>query len=181
MSDFQYSKYPAVAARQASERADVDALLALLNSTDRSARISAVVHLGEVSTPSAVAALVQCLQAKDEMLRKGALVSLASIGDVSVASDVYDLATQDSSVGVRVTAMSTLASLGDPRATPLIAAMLHEADPSARWYRKWATMKLVELGEKSAIPDLERARSQTGPRPIVRWRLNRAIRTLKRR
>jgi HEAT repeat protein len=173
-----YSKHRSIRARQARERGDVETLLSLLGSTDRLDRISAVANLGQTKDPRAVAALHRCLQAKDENLRIGALKALEDIGDRSAVAHVFEAASADTSFGVRVTAMSTLGAFGDPRAVGLIGEALRRSDNRwPRWYRKWAAKKLVELGDVTAVADLEEAAKRGDL--LGRWRLRRAARALK--
>jgi hypothetical protein len=89
------------------------------------------------------------------------------------------VAIADTSCGVRLTAMSTLGTLGDPRAVGLIGATLCSGDnPWPRWHRKWAAKKLVELGDVAAVSDLEDAATRGDL--LGRWRLRRASRALKK-
>jgi HEAT repeat protein len=174
------SRYRSSKARQARERGDVETLLVMLTGADRGEQLAAVANLGDSNDERVVGALVRCLRTRDERLRIGALNALASLGETAAVPQIFEIATEDDSFGVRVTAMGALGTLGDPRATELIASTLHRADNQwPRWYRKWASKKLVELDAKSSVPDLERARRGAGP--LDRWRLNRAIRTLKSR
>jgi HEAT repeat protein len=167
-------------ASDARKRGDVDALLQLLSGTDQGGRQSAVYNLGEMRAARAVTPLVRCLQANDVILRVGALKALAKIGDRSVAADVFDVATNTSQTfGVRMEAASALASLGDPRGAQLIRSMLWATDnPYGVRYRRWAAKRLAELLAIDAIPDLEEAKVGAGL--IGRWRLRRAIKTLRR-
>jgi HEAT repeat protein len=172
------SKHASLRAAAARERGDVDALIAMLESTDPTSRRSAVANLADPRFGSAVDPLTRMLQAKDEHVRIGALKALAEIGDKSVTSAVHELAVSDPSFGVRMTAMSTLGSLGDRRAVTLIGSAIGQPDVTwPRWYRSWAAKRLTELGGTEAFADLEAARRGAGP--IGRWRLRRAIRALK--
>jgi HEAT repeat protein len=178
--DPEYSEFRSTKAREARERGDVETLLHMLNGADRAEQLAAVANLGESTDSRVVKALMRCLRTRDERLRIGALNALGSIGETNAAPEIFDLATQDDSFGVRVTAMDALGSIGDPRAADLIAATLFQPDvPWPRWYRKWAARKLVELNARSAVADLRRARRGAGL--VGRWRLNRAIRALTSR
>jgi HEAT repeat protein len=170
----------ATLAREAAERGDVETLLDLLSSTDRWDRMAAVAHLGQTPDSRVIAALVRGLSSKDEPILIGALKALARIGDNSVTADVYEIATRaDIGYPVLATALSTLGALGDPRAGALITVAMARTDlPRARWRAKWAAKELVALNATRAIEDLERARSWKDP--ITRWRLDRAIKALKR-
>ena len=133
------SKHASPRAAAARERGDVEALIAMLGSTDPTSRRSAVANLADPRFGSAVDPLARMLQAKDEHVRIGVLKTLVEIGDKSVTSAVYEMAVGDASFGVRVTAMSTLGSLGDRRAIALIGTTLRQPDlPWPRWYRSWA-------------------------------------------
>jgi len=171
------SSFPSTRARLARERGDIETLLNLLDSSVPSDRLAAVANLGHTNDPRAIAALKRSVRSREERLRIGALNALGSIGDPRVAPAIYDAATEDESFGVRVTAIGALCSIRDPRAAELVVSGLKSSDnPWPRWYRKWATEKLVELNAKDAIGDLKQAKRGVGL--IGRWRLSRAIRAL---
>ena len=173
-----YSKHASLRAREARERGDLDTLLELLSSSDRLERIYAVANLGDADDPRVRAALVRCLQSSDDQLRIGALKAFANLGAQDAVEDVFDLAVGDTSAEVRVTAIQTLVTLRDRRATEPILTMLRRDDlPWPRWYGKWASKALVELDAVDAIPALEAMRV-TGL--VTRLRLRRTIRLLKR-
>jgi HEAT repeat protein len=172
-------KHIRVFANDARERGDVDSLLALLTSTDVAARETAIYNLGKLGDSTASEPLKRFLNSNDQGVRILVLRALARIGDRSVIPDVYESAVEDASFLVRVTAMKTLATLGDRRAVELLGSALNEEGvPDPRWFRNWASKVLIELGGVGAIPNLEAALRDAGP--IGRLRLKRAIRTLKR-
>jgi HEAT repeat protein len=167
------------AAREARDRGDVEALIAMLGETDRTRRLAAVANLGDPQFLRASLPLLRCLQAADENLRIGALRALAEIGDSSTAGEIAGAAAEDDSLAVRVAAMEALATMRDQRAVLLIQSALSQPQPKWRqWFRRWAAKKLVELDATEAIPDLEAARR--GASPITRWRLRVAVRQLQR-
>jgi HEAT repeat protein len=159
------------------EEADIDPLLIRLADTDRRTRIVALYDLGETRSVRAVLPLIRCLQASDEIMQCGALKALAKFGDTSVVPEVFEVATGGETVGVRATAIETLAALGDRRAVGLLGALMREAS-SPHSYRKWATKLLVELDGTEAIPDLRASIEPAGA--LERWRLRRAIAALRR-
>jgi HEAT repeat protein len=158
---------------------DVETLLDLLGSTKRLERVYAVANLGETDDPRVRVALLRCLSASDDNLRVGALKALTKLAVVDAVPDMYEVATTDESDGVRVTAIQGLIALDDPRGVGLAVEMLGRSDlPWPRWYGRWATKKVVELGAVEAVPGLERAARVQGP--ITRLRIRRAIRALRR-
>ncbi|MDP9284382.1 MAG: HEAT repeat domain-containing protein, partial [Actinomycetota bacterium] len=96
------------------------------------------------------------LQASDVLMRVGSIKSLAKIGDPIAAPDLYDVATGTDAFGVRMEAAFALGQLGDPRGAKLICSMLwEEHNPYGRWYRRWASRRLVDLRAVDAIPQLD--------------------------
>ena len=160
-----------------SDETDVDALVIRLADTDRVTRLVALYDLGETRSVRAVRPLIRCLNASDEIIQSGALKALAKIGDTSVVPDVFEIATGEAPVGVRATAIETLAALGDTRAAGLLGRLVREEASSTSFNTKWATNLLVELGGTDAIPDLEASVKSAGA--LRRWRLRRAIAALR--
>jgi hypothetical protein len=167
--------HPRLLARDARKRGDLEALLDLLAGTDKGGRQSAVYELGELRDARAVAPLIRCLQANDQLMRIGAIKGLAKVGDPIAVPDLYDVAAGNDSVGVRMEAAFALGVLSDARGAELI---WEENNPYGRRYRRWAARRLMELRAVDAVPELEKAKHGAGL--IGRWYLGRATRTLKR-
>jgi HEAT repeat protein len=168
-----------VAVHAARDAGDIDSLLGMLTGTSLMGRRSAALALGDLGSRRAVAPLIRCLAAKDELLRNAALKALASIGDRTAVDAVFEVAVADDSFGVRTSAAQTLARLEDPRAVEILGSMLLEASgPYARSYPRWAAKLLVEIGDPRAIPKLDEAARGAGP--LTKLRLRRAIRRLGR-
>jgi HEAT repeat protein len=163
----------------ASEQHDVDALLALLSSTDRMTRISAAHGLGDLGSAAAVEPLCRCLQAADDLLRNSVLKALAKIGDARCVPFVYEVATTDESFGTRTTAAETLLRLGDERSVGVLSdLLLSPENPWPQSTRKWFAKLAVECQLTEAVGLLQALRKAA--RPPAWWRLTRAIRTLGR-
>jgi HEAT repeat protein len=166
------------AAREAKAQGDVEALLTMLADTDRVVRLAAVANLGDPQFKEAIPSLLRCLASADDNLRAGALNALADIGDRQSVGQMLDVAATDSAFGVRLTAMSALAKLGDHRVVPMIRETLKTPEKWPHWTRRWAAERLVALRAVEAIPDLQAARRRAGL--FGRLRIRRAIRELDR-
>jgi HEAT repeat protein len=173
-----YSKHSSLAAREARARGDIATLLTLLVSPERGARISAVLQLGELGGAEARDALLKCLNAGDDKLRNGALVSLRKIGDPSTAQKVLEIAESDPSPGTRLRAIEALMDFRDPKSVDLLVAMLEHPGGWEPWYRRWAVKQLSRVRAVQAIPALERAGRSAGW--LDRMRIRRLIRHLRR-
>lgn len=177
MSD---GSWDSASVREARERGDVEYLIAALSDTDTWVRGSAARSLGVLGHPAAVAPLIRLLRASDDGLRVNALRALRRIGDARAAPAVYEVAASSSTpLGVRFSAMLTLAGLGDRRAVGLLVSVLTEPNldgqlaipasatlprTSVKVVKKKAARELVALGATEAIPALADAL------PRLSWR-----------
>jgi HEAT repeat protein len=167
-------------ARAARARRDVDALLELLSSTERTDRISAIANLGGIVDPRVLAALRRCLQAEDQHLRIGALNAFAESGVRDAIPEIAACARDDPSLGARVVAVQALPRLGDDpvRIAALIVENLRRDDLEwPRWYRRWAAKHLARYATVETIPHLELALPLLGV--TGRARIRRTIRSLR--
>jgi HEAT repeat protein len=119
------SERSTVDVRGARQRGDVAYLVAALSGSDSLTRGAAARSLGHTK---AVKPLIRSLRSSDDGLRVNALRALRRIGDESAIPAVHKLATGDGALGVRVSAMLTLGSLGDRRAIELLASLLVDPD-----------------------------------------------------
>ena len=138
-------------------------VVALL-STDKSAfvRKMAAYALGILKTPSALAALKVALQDKDSEVRGAAAVSLGKYRDPSTMTPLI-ASLKDRSSFVREQASRALGLIGES-ARPAVPALigLLEGDDDPAVHREAATA-LGSIGDRSAIPALERASQLPDP------------------
>jgi HEAT repeat protein len=185
------SEHPSVRLRQARRAGDVEYIVEVLRtSTDVSDRRTAARFLGLIGDMQAVRPLIRALDASDVLLQNLAVKALGRIGDPSAIPALFQVATSADSPGVRFTAASVLADLGDSRGSDLILQLLlcdatarstqqRDALPktSVRHWRRWAGERLVQLRATDAIPKLEAVAATAGFRE--RRRLTRLIRRLR--
>lgn len=141
-------------ARLGDERA-LPALLAVLKDPNPPLRAEAGLALGTLNIQQAVQPLIVALQEDEDVkVRTAAAYGLGLLGDNhAVEPLVNKLADQNEDPQVRGQAAEALSDIRDNRAvTPLIAAL---RDTSVE-VRFWAVFALGQLGDRQALPELER-------------------------
>jgi HEAT repeat protein len=186
---------PAQITYRAAQRGDVAFLIGALAHPEL--RLSSAHHLGDLRARSAVPWLVRNLRVKNDLHRNAAVKALGKIGDLSAAPALHETAETDEAAGVRVTAIDSLAMLGDPRGMKLLAALAIDPEPllasasrnfdqpfsrslrasTLRHTRKWAAKRLRQIGTVDAIPTLTESVDAVPLRHRIR--LGRTIRVLQ--
>jgi HEAT repeat protein len=163
---------------------------ALSRAEDVRVRRSALHYLAtRQSDQRAYALLVGLLDDPDPFLRSGAVKALARLADPAAVASLSRIAAADKELGIRLQAMTGLATLGDRRAIPLFLGVLFDDEwgrPMARqtWRlsrrleRAWASKQLRKFDGTEALPELK-ARAQSAGF-LERLRLRTLIRALGR-
>jgi HEAT repeat protein len=181
--------------RRAKAAGDVEYLVqAVRSSGDLYARRSAARALGRLGDERAVKPLLRTLGASDVVLKNLAINALVRLGDPASLPALYDLAVEDRSPGVRVTAIAALADLGDRRGGDLLVQLLldpaggrRDTDAVEPWglasrrrTRRWAAGKLTEVRAIHVVPQLRAAAANHELGWARRLALRRLLRKLRR-
>jgi HEAT repeat protein len=132
--------------------------------TDKSSfvRKMAAYALGRLRTPSSLAALTLALGDKDGEVRGAAVVAISDYRDPSTITALIN-AFQDTSSFVREKAAHALGLLGSAAkpAVPALIRLLGSTESSS--VQLEAAIALGEIGDRSALPALERAKTLPDP------------------
>jgi HEAT repeat protein len=178
-------------AREASERGDLEALVACIDDGDSAVRGIAVRSLGLLGDSRGVPVLVRTLNSADEGLRVVAVKALGRIGHEDGVPALRRVVRESDDFGLRTEAMIALVRSGDRTAVAPIAGLLTRPDlehelrnepvfphASIRSTKRWARRVLRQEQAVEAVELLEgKLSSQKG---LDRWRMRRLIRQLKR-
>ncbi len=130
---------------------------------DGASGAEATTALGKIASPAGVAALQQALGAPQQEVRAAAAAALREVrwgSTAPAAAPLLPLLT-DASEKVRGQAVYTLGEFRDHAATaPLSAVLTSDASPQVRKHAAWA---LGQIGDPSALPALEKAKSDADP------------------
>ena len=140
----------------ASGQEAIPALIRVLDSSDSTARLSAIRVLGRTASPDAIGPLISSLKDPDEGIRAAAATALESVGAPEAIEHLLQ-AVRDKDRNVRKAVVRALGHTNDPRAATVIITLLrtHETD-----MQEIASQALVNLGT-SAIADLIAVLSET--------------------
>jgi hypothetical protein len=181
---------------------DSDITAEIANLGDGELRGRAAIALGANRAHTAVPALLRSLDSTDDGDRILVIKALWEIGDDAALPELTRIARQDEAVGVRVTAIDALASLGDRDGRKMLARLALDPDSVLtgasryanhvpawarflgvgvnRQTRRWAAKRLVKLRATEVLPVLTQS-----PRPDVGlihalrlWWTVRALRSL---
>lgn len=177
---------PVLITADAAERRDVDTLIAALR--DPEARAGAAHSLGKLGARRAVPQLIQNLRVHNDLHRNAAVIALGRIGDPAAIPALRELADSDPSAAVRIGAVDSLATLGEPRARAQLGQLA--VDPRLIWEgaerymdipllrrikpsherstRRWAAKRVRTLHAVEALPLISSASWRVGPRQRVR-------------
>jgi len=125
----------------------VPALTKALTSSKNNVRSAACTVLGKIGDPSAVPALIACLDQWD--ISEAAANALVQIGKPAVPALIEALTSPSNPV--RIAACTALGQIGDPAAVPKL--MKHLQDPAFN-VRIAACTALGQIGDPSAVPAL---------------------------
>ncbi|MCI0713251.1 MAG: HEAT repeat domain-containing protein [Chloroflexi bacterium] len=141
-------------------------LIPLLDSeVDRVVRIQAIIDLGIQNAGDAVDPLLNLLRAdKDQQIRALSAYALGEIGDSRVADELIAiLVDQSENADVRGHIAEALINLDmRDKAIPALVSVLHDEDPSVRF---WAVFALGEIGSMDEIPHLQKLIADDSPIP----------------
>ena len=136
-------------------KSSVPALVKAAHSPDEDLAREALKSLGKIKDPSAGPQLVDLLQSSKKAVKQEAVLTVGILGTRSAASQLQVLAQyhyQDKKT--RRNAFEGLAYIGDPGSYDFFIRTLGEKEKT---YRSYAAQGLGRIGDKRAIPGLEKA------------------------
>ena len=134
----------------------VPALVKAAHSPDEELAREALNSLGKIKDLSAGAQLVGLLQSPNKAVKQNAALTVGILRTPNAASKLQPLAQDDPDKKTRRSAFEGLAYTGDPISYELFIRTLGERDKT---YRAYAAQGLGRIGNKRAMPELEKALS----------------------
>lgn len=132
----------------------VPALVKAAHSPDEDLALEALNSLGKIKDPSAGPQLVDLLKSSKKAVKQDAVLTVGILRTRSAASQLQLLAQNDTDKKTRRNAFEGLAYIGDPVSYDLFIRTLGEKEKT---YRAYAAQGLGRIGDKRAIPELQKA------------------------
>ena len=132
----------------------VPALVKAAHSPDEELAREALNSLGKIKDPSAGPQLLDLLQSSKKPVKQDAALTVGILRTPNAASKLQPLTQDDPDKKTRRNAFEGLAHIGDPASYDLFMRTLGEKDKT---YRAYAAQGLGRIGNKRAIPELEKA------------------------
>ncbi len=134
-------------------RAEVAALLSVLNDSSAAVRLAAVTSLGALDDTVAVTALSRALREDtDPRVREAAANALQELQDPRAVPALIEALRAERSVKVKVSIINALDELDDPRAVAALLPQLKDASPTIR---RSTVSALQGFPDASILPALE--------------------------
>jgi HEAT repeat protein len=140
-------------------------LLKALRDPDASKRISAIRELRRIGDPSTLDGLSKVLKDENPLVRGEAIAAFGKIGGEEVVDTLIHALRSDPDTQVRRAAVGTLSKIKNEHAVTALIEGLQEQDDSIRIS---ITLRLGQIGNTRAIPELARVLGESQNKRLVR-------------
>jgi HEAT repeat protein len=135
-------------------KSTVPALVKAAHSPDQDLALEALNSLGKIKDTSAGPQVIDLVDSPKKAVKQDAVLTVGILSTRSAASKLQLLAQNDQDKKTRRNAFEGLAYIGDPVSYDLFVRTLGEKEKT---YRAYAAQGLGRIGDKRAIPELQKA------------------------